>query len=164
MTRALALALCAALLACAWLYYSLDGERTAHATTREDNARLLASVAAHKKTISGLRGELKTQSELLAKRDASIAKFNEAALDAAIAIQGASNDSPECNIDAALPASLSQPLRLLHSQAAGSDHSAARAGIASGLAVPAKADTGATGGNDTAQPGTMDSQAHAVGK
>ena len=140
MNKALSFALCASLLACAWLYSSLNSEREAHNVTRGDNARLLVSVAAHKETISGLRGELKTQGELLAKRDASIAKFNEAALSAAIAIQGASNDSPECNIDATLPASLSQPLRLLHSQAAGSDRSAARAGVASGLVVPVKTD------------------------
>ena len=164
MTRALAFGLCAVLLACAWLYSSLDDERAAHATTREDNARLLASVAAHESTISDLRGELKTQGELLAKRDASIAKFNEAALDAAIAIEGASNDSPACNIDVALPDSLSRPLRLLHSQAAGRDGSAARAGVAPGPVVPAKADAGTAGKNDSAKSRAVDGQADALGK
>lgn len=164
MTRALSVALCVSFLACAWLYSSLGEEREAHNETRGDNARLLASIASHERTIRDLRGEMAEQAILLAERDASIATFNEAALEAAIAIQGAANDSPECNIDAALPDSLSQPLRLLYAQAAGRDGYAGRSGAASLFPVPAQAAAGASAGNDPAQSRTVDGKASAVGK
>lgn len=164
MTRALSAALCIALLACAWLYSSLDNEREAHSVTRGDNTRLLVSIASHEQTIRGLRGEMAEQATLLAERDASIATFNEAALEAAIVIQGAANDSPECNIDAVLPDSLSQPLRLLYTQAAGRAGYAGRAGAASLSPVPAQATAGASAGNDPAQSRAVDGKASAVGK
>ena len=164
MTRALSVALCVSLLACAWLYSSLGDEREAHNVTRGDNARLLVSIASHEKTIRDLRGDIAEQATLLAERDASIATFNEAALDAAIAIQGAANDSPECNIDAVLPDALSQPLRLLYTQAAGRDGYAGRSGAASLPPVPAQAAAGASAGNDPAQSRTVDGKASAVGK
>lgn len=164
MTRTLSVALCVSLLACAWLYSSLDNEREAHNVTRGDNARLLASIASHEHTIRDLRGDIAEQATLLAERDASIATFNEAALDAAIAIQGASNDIPDCNIDAVLPDSLSQPLRLLYTQAAGRDGYAGRAGAASLPPVSAQATAGASAGNDPAQSRTVDGKASAVGE
>lgn len=164
MNKALSFALCASLLACAWLYSSLNSEREAHNVTRGDNARLLVAVASHEKTISGLQGEVKEQATLLAERDASIATFNAAALDAAIAIQGATNDSPECNIDAVLPDSVSRPLRLLYTQAASRDGYATRSGASSLPAVSAQAPAGASAGNDPAQPRTVDSQATALGQ
>lgn len=164
MTRALSVALCVSLLACAWLYSSLGDEREAHNVTRGDNARLLASIASHEQAIRDLRGEIAEQATLLAERDARIATFNEAALDAAIAIQGASNDSPDCNIDAVLPDSLSQPLRMLYTQAAGRDGYATRPGASSFAPVPAQTTAGASAGNDPAQSRTVDGKASAVGK
>ena len=164
MNRALVVALCVASLACAWMHSSLNNEREAHNVTRADNARLLVAIASHESTIAVLRGELTEQATLLAERDASISQFNVAALDAAIAIQGAANDSTDCNIDAVLPDSLSQPLRLLYTQAAGRDGYAGRAGAASLPPVPAQATAGASAGNDTAQSRTVDGKAPALGE
>ena len=156
--------LCVSLLACAWLYSSLGDEREAHNVTRADNARLLVAIASQEKAIADLRGELTDQATLLAERDASIATFNEAALEAAIAIQGAINDSPECNIDAVMPDSLSQPLRLLYTKAAGRNGYSGRSGAASLPPIPAQATAGASAGNDPAQSRTVDGKAPAVGK
>ena len=163
MNGALTTALCVSLLACTWLYSSLNEEREAHNVTRGDNARLLVAIASHEKSIADLRDELTQQADLLAERDARIATFNEAAHEAAITIQGATN-GPDCNIDAVLPDALSKPLRLLYTQAAGRDGYSGRSGTPSIPPVSAQAVAGASAGDDPAQPRAMDGKALAVGK
>lgn len=164
MTKVLSISLALALLACAWLFSSLDDEREAHNVTRTDNTRLMVAVASHEEAIRILKGAIAEQAQLLAERDASIATFNEAALDAAIAIQGASNDSPDCNIDTVLPDSLSQPLRLLYTKASGRDGYTGRGGAASISPISAQAPAGASAGNDPTQSRSVDGKAPTLGE
>jgi hypothetical protein len=164
MIRGLVIALCASLFACLWLYFSLDNEREAHNATRADNVRLMAAFASHERAIARLHGDLAQQARLIAERDANVATFNSSALDAAIIIEGAANDSPMCNIDVALPDTLSRPLLLLHAKASGRDGYSGNPCAAPLPPVSAQAPAGAAANNDAAQPCAVDGKAAPLGK
>lgn len=122
LTRVLIISLVVCAAACGWLYFSLDGEKKDHAVTKAIKEQLLAAVDLQNQTISDLQAEIKIQNKILLERETKIAAFNAFAFDAAVSIEGAENESqPECtscNIDAPLPASIVQPLRLLYQQTA----------------------------------------------
>lgn len=147
-----------------WQRSSFNDEREAHNVTRADNARLLSAAAMKDATIIFLRQDLKNQGVLLAERDARIAQFNEVACEAAIAIQGAANDSPDCDIDAPLPDALVRPLRVLYSQAAGRGRDSGGESAPSGPPVSGQAHARPAQGSDGPQSLAVDGPAHAVGQ
>lgn len=140
------------LVCCLWCYAAMLGAREDAAATRADSAKLLASAKAGDAAIAALQRNIDERDAIIKQREARITALHAAGTEAAAAIQGASNDSPECNIDARLSRSLSDPLRILYAKTAGRDRAP---GDSSGPAVniiPAKTDAGTAGGDDSPQP------------
>ena len=144
------------LVCCLWCYAAMLGAREDAVAARADSAKLLASARAGDAAIAALRRNIDEQDAIIKQRDARITALHAAGTEAAAAIQGASNDSPECNIDASLPRSLSDPLRILYAKTAGRDRTP---GDSSGSAVnivPAKTDAGTASGDEHPQPRAVD--------
>lgn len=148
----IALILLAISLACAlWFYVAMHQTKADAAMTRADNSRLLDSISAKNAAIEALRLDVSNRDAVIAKRDARISELHTAAIEAATDIQGASNDNPDCDIDARLPASLSQPLCVLYAKAANRDGSGNHSAAPAINSVSAQNHAGTAVNNDSAQ-------------
>lgn len=142
-----------------------------NAELRNDNQALaerlgvaLAANNAQNATIARLRSDADARDILLAQRDMRIDAINTAAVHAVIAIQGAGNDNPQCNVDAPLPVSLSGPLFLLHSQLSGRGGAAGDSAGSAPRPVPGQAGTGTAARVDGARSGAVDGRPAKVGR
>ena len=152
--------LIAALLLLGWLYCA---EIEAKEDALADKARLSAVVDAQKATIDDIKTLWREANLAIAERDRKIRELNTATLAAVESIGGAAND-PTCDLDAALPASVANPLLLLHSQAAGHDRAAGDPGNSAAIAVSDQGNAGAAVAADNAQSRAVDGTAHNLGR
>jgi hypothetical protein len=165
MTRPLLIALVVALAACAGLGLWLRAERAEHRATQAEMTRLHDALAAKDAALTEVRRDYDLQQSVLARRDRQLYDLNAALADTAAAIEGATNEASDCNLDAPLPQSLVRPLRLLHSKAG------ARAGPAGDKAgpaavpVPAPPDAADAGRSaDNAQAGAVGGPSGGLGR
>ena len=158
--RYLCVALASALLLMTWAY-RVKSDRLEDA--QADNALLRSAIASRDVTIGALQWDVATKDTAIKNRDARLEELRAATIDTAIEIQGAYNDSPSNDIDAPLPLSLSQPLRILFAKAADNNSPATNTNAPAVNAVSAKADTRTATHDDAAHSRAVDSAATRLG-
>lgn len=140
---------------CLWCYAATTRARTDAAAARTDNAKLLVSVKAGDAVIATLQRDIEERDAIIKQRDARITTLHAASMEAAAAIQGATNDTPECNIDVLLPRSLSDPLRILYVKTTSRNRATDNSAGTADNPVSAKADAGTAGSDNRPQSRTV---------
>jgi hypothetical protein len=163
--KALAIALAVAMLGCGALTLMLRSTQAEKDAALADKARLSVVVDEQRAVIDAMQADARIRDRALADRDKTISTLNAAAFSAVEAIGTAINDQTQCiSLDDPLPASLSGPLLLLHSQAGDSDRAAGDTGHSAASAVSGPANARAAVSLDTPPSRTVDGAATGVGR
>ncbi len=146
----------AASVACAlWFYASTQRAEASIANLRADNSKLTEAVAEKDSALNRLQYDISVKEAMLAQRDRRIDELNSYTIQAITSIQRAKNDGSACDIDALLPNSLSDPLRILYTATAGSNGPSDNINVSSGKPVSAEGNAQNSGTVDGQKPGAM---------